>query len=48
MMRHHFEQQLETLHNSLIYMGALCEDAIACATKALLTTTLICGSAPSP
>lgn len=35
-MRHHFEQQLETLHNSLIYMGALCEDAIACATKALL------------
>lgn len=35
-MRHQFEQQLETLHNNLIYMGALCEDAIACATKALL------------
>lgn len=35
-MRRQFEMQLETLHSSMIRMGALCEDAIASAAKALL------------
>ncbi len=37
-MRNNFEIQLETLNNDLITMGALCENAIACAVKALLTS----------
>jgi phosphate transport system protein len=36
MMRIRFEQQLETLNAELIKMGALCEEAIALAIKALL------------
>lgn len=35
-MRPRFEKQMETLHMSLIHMGALCEDIIANAAKALL------------
>lgn len=35
-MRSRFDQQLETLHSELIQMGALCEEAIAAAAKALL------------
>lgn len=35
-MRNRFDKQLDTLHNSLIHMGALCEDIIANAAKALL------------
>ena len=35
-MRNKFDEQLEVLNNDLISMGALCEDAIACAVKALL------------
>ncbi|MDF2838479.1 MAG: phoU [Evtepia sp.] len=35
-MRPRFDKQLETLHTSLIHMGALCEDIIANAAKALL------------
>ncbi|MDR1263100.1 MAG: phosphate signaling complex protein PhoU [Oscillospiraceae bacterium] len=35
-MRKRYEQQLETMHTNLIQMGALCEDAIAGAAKALL------------
>ena len=35
-MRNRFDEQLEALNNSLIRMGALCESAIANATKALL------------
>lgn len=35
-MRTHFDEQLEQLHLELIRMGALCEDAISAATKALL------------
>lgn len=35
-MRQRFDSQLETLHTNLINMGALCEDAISSATKALL------------
>ena len=35
-MRKQYEKQLAALHTSLVHMGALCEDAIACATKALL------------
>ncbi len=34
-MRNKFDQQLETLHVELIKMGALCEDAISGAVKAL-------------
>lgn len=34
-MRNQFNTQLEELNNDLIMMGALCEDAIACVTKAL-------------
>ncbi|MDR1598423.1 MAG: phosphate signaling complex protein PhoU [Oscillospiraceae bacterium] len=35
-MRKQYDQQLEAVHNGLIRMGALCEDAIASAAKALL------------
>lgn len=35
-MRNHFDEQLERLHLELIRMGALCEDAISAAAKALL------------
>lgn len=34
-MRNKFDTQLEILNNDLIAMGALCENAIACAVKAL-------------
>jgi len=36
MMRTRFKQQLETLNEELIKMGALCEEAAALAAKALL------------
>jgi len=35
-MRESFEKQLDTLHTELIRMGALCEEAIACAIKGLI------------
>ncbi len=35
-MRNKFDEELETLNLEMIKMGALCEDAIACAAKALL------------
>lgn len=35
-MRNRFDRQLDLLHTSLIHMGALCEDIIANAAKALL------------
>jgi phosphate transport system protein len=35
-MRTSYQKQLETLHIELIRMGALCEDAIACAVAGLL------------
>ena len=35
-MRNRFDEQLELLNLELIKMGALCEDAISCAVKALL------------
>ena len=35
-MRNRFDQQLEELHLELLQMGALCEDAISAAAKALL------------
>jgi len=35
-MRNKYEQQLHTLHEKLYQMGFLCEEAIACAAKALL------------
>lgn len=35
-MRNKFDEQLELLNTELIKMGALCENAIACAAKALL------------
>ena len=35
-MRESFRNQLDTLHTELILMGALCEDAIACAVKGLV------------
>ena len=34
-MRNRFDQQLEKLNVELVTMGALCEDAIALAVKAL-------------
>lgn len=34
-MRNRFDEQLSVLHKELITMGALCEDAIACAVKCL-------------
>ncbi|MDR1138205.1 MAG: phosphate signaling complex protein PhoU [Synergistaceae bacterium] len=36
MMRDNYRKRLETLHTDLIFMGALCEDAIANAVKGLL------------
>lgn len=35
-MRNRFDQQLETLHQELMGMGAMCEEAIAAAVAALL------------
>lgn len=35
-MRTKFDEQLEILNNDLISMGAMCEESIACAVKALL------------
>ena len=35
-MRNRFNEQLELLNVELIKMGALCEEAISAATKALL------------
>ena len=35
-MRNRFGEQLERLHVEMIQMGALCEDAISAAAKALL------------
>ncbi len=39
-MRNRFDEQLKVLNNSLIQMGALCEDAIALAAKALIERDL--------
>ncbi len=36
-MRSHFDEQLSTLNNELTSMGAMCEEAIAVASKALTT-----------
>lgn len=36
-MRNYFDKQLDRLHIELIQMGALCEEAISAAAKALLT-----------
>lgn len=36
-MRERYNKQLEKLHANLIHMGALCEEAIACAAKTLIT-----------
>lgn len=44
-MRRRFEEQLETLHVELITMGALCEDAIAAAMKALFDGDQSCAVA---
>lgn len=35
-MRERYNKQLDKLHTSLIHMGALCEEAIACAAKTLI------------
>ena len=37
-MRSKFDMQLELLNNSLISMGAMCENAIACAVKAMVSS----------
>jgi len=39
-MRIKFDEQLQLLNNDLIFMGALCEDAIACSVKSLLNSDL--------
>lgn len=36
-MRNKFDEQLTKLHNELVYMGSLCEEAISLAIKALIT-----------
>jgi phosphate transport system protein len=36
MIRAGYQKQLEGLHTALIHMGALCEEAIACAVRGLL------------
>ena len=35
MMRSRFDEQLAALHNELTQMGAMCEEAIAVASRAL-------------
>ena len=40
MMRSKFDAQLEVLNNSLISMGALCENAIASAVKAMMNNDM--------
>lgn len=35
-MRNRFDEQLNTLNNEMITMGALCEEAISCAVKLLI------------
>ena len=35
-MRNRFSEQLERLHVEMIQIGALCEDAISAAAKALM------------
>lgn len=46
-MRSKFDEQLELLHKELIQMGALCENAIAMAAKALAEgNTKIAGKVP--
>lgn len=40
-MRNNFDKQLELLNKNLIEMGAMCENAIACAIDALLSHDLI-------
>ena len=40
-MRNQFDAQLEQLNNLLIKMGALCEESIACAIKALFGTDTV-------
>lgn len=44
-MRRQYERQLELLHTGLIRMGALCEDAIAGATQALVHSSAAEGAA---
>ncbi|MDD3766706.1 MAG: phosphate signaling complex protein PhoU [Eubacteriales bacterium] len=44
-MRNRFDAQLEMLNNSLIAMGALCENAIASAVKALMNNDMTLVSA---
>lgn len=39
-MRNRFDEQLNTLNNELIIMGALCEEAISGATKLLLDNSI--------
>jgi len=39
-MRIKFDEQLQALNNDLIFMGALCEDGIACSVKSLLDSDL--------
>ena len=39
-MRNRFDEQLNTLNNELITMGALCEEAISCAVKLLVDNDL--------
>lgn len=39
-MRNRFDNQLETLNNKMIEMGAMCEEIIAVAAKALTTGDL--------
>ena len=38
-MRTHFDNQLKELNDSLIFLGAECEDCLTYATQALLTGT---------
>lgn len=37
-MRNKFDEQLDKLHDELVYMGSLCEEAISVAVKALITS----------
>ena len=47
-MRSHFDEQLAELNRELIAMGALCEEAIAIAAKALMTGDTCLAAKVSP
>ena len=47
-MRNRLDTQLDQLNNQLISMGALCENAIAIAVKALMNNDIVLAKSVKP